>query len=140
MDSLRSLKIKSSALGGRRHHPPTRRPLPRPRSRSNNDPQVGPLQVTQGALNDASKASKDSQEGELPLSVWDLKPWWCRPYSILSTGIGITAAVYRLSSGSVILTGVIGSLVLLWWYLFLIIYPTEYQNYLEESKQSNVED
>ncbi|NJO41231.1 MAG: hypothetical protein HC769_16075 [Cyanobacteria bacterium CRU_2_1] len=55
-------------------------------------------------------------------SVWDYKPWWCQPWSILLTGI-------TLISGSWVLfklwwiTILVALPVLTWLGFFLLIYP-----------------
>ena len=63
------------------------------------------------------------------LNIWEYKPWWCQPWSILLTGI-------LLSSGSwflfkiIWLTLGISVLVIVWWSYFLILYPQLVRQYL----------
>ncbi|MEI6381912.1 MAG: DUF6737 family protein [Cyanobacteriota bacterium ELA615] len=54
--------------------------------------------------------------------IWDYKPWWCQPWSILSCGIGAIAFSWFLF-GNLWLTGGLSLMILLWWYYFLILYP-----------------
>jgi hypothetical protein len=61
-------------------------------------------------------------------SLWDLKPWWCQPWTILLTG------VLGIGSSWLIwhrwwLTGPAAAAVLLWWWLFLVLAPRAYSQY-----------
>ncbi|MEL4897214.1 DUF6737 family protein [Crocosphaera sp. Alani8] len=66
-------------------------------------------------------------------NIWDHKPWWCQPWSILLTGI-------VLSSGSwfivhiVWITAIVSSLIVVWWVYFLILYPRMFKEYVESQK------
>ena len=58
---------------------------------------------------------------------WDLKPFWCQPWSIILTGLLIVGlSVYW--PNNLILTIFLSLIILLWWYLFLVIAPTIYIN------------
>ena len=62
--------------------------------------------------------------------VWALKPAWCQPWSIVSTGILITVAPGALASVLLQRTCVWPSAiaavgVAAWWFLFLIVYPEQ---------------
>ena len=64
-------------------------------------------------------------EQQLPTSLWQLKPWWCQPWSIVLTGVIIpTAAWFICYRIWVVLP--IGLLVLIWWFLFLYLVPKQY--------------
>jgi heme/copper-type cytochrome/quinol oxidase subunit 2 len=57
-----------------------------------------------------------------PYSVWDEKPRWCQPWTILATGIaiiGITWLLFRIWW----LILLISLPIALWWFVFLILYP-----------------
>ena len=60
-------------------------------------------------------------------AFWSLKPWWCQPWSILSTGVGISLAswllFHRLWISLPLSAAVIG-----WWWLFLVLVPSAYRN------------
>ncbi|NEP19640.1 MAG: hypothetical protein F6J97_22575 [Leptolyngbya sp. SIO4C1] len=60
-----------------------------------------------------------------PASLWQLKPWWCQPWSILLTGIAVPTlswvVLHRLWLSLPIALG-----VLLWWFLFLYLVPRQY--------------
>ena len=58
---------------------------------------------------------------------WSLKPWWCQPWSIVSTGmlviVGSWAMLHRLWISLPLALG-----VLTWWLLFLVLVPAAYQS------------
>ena len=57
---------------------------------------------------------------------WDLKPWWCQPWSIISFGVLGLIFSWKLFS-NVIFTYILGFLIIIWWILFLILVPGSYQ-------------
>lgn len=62
-------------------------------------------------------------------SLWDHKPFWCQPWSILLTGVVVVAGswiVLRLWW----LTLLVGLAVLAWWLLFLVLVPQAYRDSL----------
>jgi membrane protein YdbS with pleckstrin-like domain len=69
-----------------------------------------------------------------PESIWALKPWWCQPWSILLTGVGIVAASWWWLQRWWI-TGPVALLVLLWWLLFLVLVPASYREQREQDSQ-----
>jgi hypothetical protein len=58
-------------------------------------------------------------------SFWQLKPWWCQPWSILLTGVAASLASWLLLHRWWITTP-IALAVLLWWWLFLVLVPASY--------------
>ena len=62
----------------------------------------------------------------MSLNVWNYKPKWCQPWSIVSTGVATITVVWFLSK-IIWLTGVVSLLVFLWWFYFLIIYPKAFE-------------
>jgi hypothetical protein len=60
------------------------------------------------------------------LSLWEIKPWWCQPWSIVLTGIAAIAGSWFLL-GRLWITIPGAGLVLLWWWLFLVIVPRAYR-------------
>jgi hypothetical protein len=54
--------------------------------------------------------------------IWNYKPWWCQPWSILLTGIVLIFLSWLLFS-NLIITVIFSTLILLWWVYFLILYP-----------------
>jgi hypothetical protein len=67
--------------------------------------------------------SNQSSPEQVPINIWHYKPWWCQPWSILFTGIGIIAASWLLLHW-VWLTVLVAIPVLAWMGFFLGIYPT----------------
>jgi hypothetical protein len=61
-----------------------------------------------------------------PQSVWELKPWWCQPWSILLTGLAVVGGSWLLLHLWWITTGV--SMVIgAWWLLFLVLMPAAWK-------------
>ncbi|MGD1873020.1 MAG: DUF6737 family protein [Mastigocoleus sp.] len=57
-----------------------------------------------------------------PLNVWDYKPWWCQPWSILLTGTTLISGSWFLFQ-IIWLTVLVAIPVLTWMIFFLLIYP-----------------
>ena len=68
------------------------------------------------------------------VNIWNYKPWWCQPWSILLTGIGIISLIWLLVK-VIWVTLIISILISVWWIYFLILYPQMMQEYL--SSQSS---
>ncbi|CAI9107820.1 OLC1v1007283C1 [Oldenlandia corymbosa var. corymbosa] len=67
-------------------------------------------------------------------SVWDTKPSWCQPWTIVSTGmLLITGSWFVLHS--VIVTSVVLSLICAWWYIFLVSYPQAYTEMIADRRK-----
>ena len=66
-------------------------------------------------------------------SIWLLKPWWCQPWSIVSTGLAIPAASWLLLQRLWITVPLLLA-VLLWWWLFLVVVPATYRRSLEAAE------
>ena len=58
---------------------------------------------------------------------WSLKPWWCQPWSIVSTGVlvvdGSWGLLHHLWISLPLALG-----VLAWWLLFLVLVPAAYRS------------
>ncbi|MEM9483371.1 MAG: DUF6737 family protein [Cyanobacteria bacterium P01_F01_bin.116] len=63
---------------------------------------------------------------EQPKSLWQLKPWWCQPWSIVLTGLTVPAVSWVWLHRWWITTPV-AMVILVWWYLFLYLVPKEYE-------------
>lgn len=63
-------------------------------------------------------------------NVWDYKPWWCQPQTIILTGA--LAVLFTYSIFGVWLSGPVVAFVGLWWYTFLVEYPLQFKEYFEE--------
>ena len=57
---------------------------------------------------------------------WDLKPYWCQPWSIISFGILVLSFSWILFN-NLIISLIIGFIIIIWWILFLILAPNLYQ-------------
>jgi hypothetical protein len=53
---------------------------------------------------------------------WSHKPWWCQPWSIVGTGLAVSAASWVLLQRWWITAPVVAA-VLVWWWLFLVLVP-----------------
>ncbi|KAM4086068.1 hypothetical protein ACJW30_10G075300 [Castanea mollissima] len=75
-------------------------------------------------------------------SVWDTKPSWCQPWTIILTGASVIACSWLIWN-SVVVTVVILLLICTWWYIFLYSYPQAYSEMIAERRKrvaSGVED
>ena len=61
-----------------------------------------------------------------PASIWEMKPWWCQPWSILLTGAIVVAGSWVLLQRWWI-TAPVALGVLAWWLLFMVVVPAVYQ-------------
>jgi hypothetical protein len=69
-----------------------------------------------------------------PSSIWQSKPWWCQPWTIVLTGCLLLAGSWLLLHRWWISLPV-ALAVLTWWWLFLLVVPASYrQQQLEDSK------
>lgn len=59
------------------------------------------------------------------VSIWDHKPWWCQPWSIVLTGIVAVAGSWMVLHRWWVSLPVLVA-VLLWWTVFLILVPATY--------------
>lgn len=71
-------------------------------------------------------------------NIWDYKPQWCQPWSIILTGIvGVLGS--WLVCGWWWLTLGVSLLVALWWLYFLVIYPQAFAKYVRSQQTMNNE-
>ncbi|MBW4649497.1 MAG: hypothetical protein KME06_12535 [Kastovskya adunca ATA6-11-RM4] len=61
-------------------------------------------------------------------NVWDYKPWWCQPWSILLTGLVVIMGSWLLTQ-TLWLTILVALPILLWWFYFLWLWPRMMQRY-----------
>ena len=57
---------------------------------------------------------------------WDLKPYWCQPWSIISFGILVLIFSFKILN-NIIITSILGFFILIWWIIFLILAPNSYK-------------
>jgi hypothetical protein len=70
------------------------------------------------------------------INVWDYKPAWCQPWSIILTGIVIVAVSWSVLHN--IWVSVAVSLpIIAWWVYFLLIYPKAFAEYIA-SQQTTI--
>ncbi|XP_008809865.2 uncharacterized protein LOC103721442 [Phoenix dactylifera] len=67
-------------------------------------------------------------------SVWDTKPSWCQPWTILLTGVMVVACSWIFLHSLIITAGVL-SLICTWWYIFLYSYPKAYSDMIAERRK-----
>ncbi|XP_020574745.1 uncharacterized protein LOC110020830 [Phalaenopsis equestris] len=68
-------------------------------------------------------------------SVWDTKPYWCQPWTIVLTGAIVTLSSWLWLHSVVISIGIL-CLVSAWWYIFLYAYPKAYSNMIAERRKN----
>ena len=62
-------------------------------------------------------------------NVWDYKPAWCQPWSIILTGIAIVVGSW-LVLHQVWLSAAVALAIIVWWVYFLLIYPKAFAQYI----------
>ena len=68
--------------------------------------------------------------------IWNYKPWWCQPWSILLTGAVIIGSSWLI--GKNLWISLLVSLpIIAWWVYFLILYPRLVSQAMEESQGEN---
>uniref|UniRef100_A0A0E0D521 DUF6737 domain-containing protein n=1 Tax=Oryza meridionalis TaxID=40149 RepID=A0A0E0D521_9ORYZ len=67
-------------------------------------------------------------------SVWDTKPSWCQPWTILLSG-AVAIAGSWLPIHSVVITGGVSFVICAWWYIFLYSYPKAYTEMIAERRR-----
>jgi hypothetical protein len=75
-----------------------------------------------------------SPQNSAAYSVWQLKPWWCQPWSILLTGIGMILGSWLLFH-KIWLTGLVAVPLSAWMGFFLLLYPRLMKNQAESAQQ-----
>jgi hypothetical protein len=70
------------------------------------------------------------------INVWDYKPGWCQPWSIILTGIVIVALSWLILQ-NIWVTVAVSLPIIAWWVYFLLIYPKAFAEYIA-SQQTTV--
>ncbi|CBI28702.3 uncharacterized protein LOC100244184 [Vitis vinifera] len=97
-----------------------------------NDPKESVFMDENGAVDDM-----DGYLNYLSLeydSVWDTKPSWCQPWTIMLTGVSVIACSWLILHSAVI-TSLVLSVISLWWYIFLYSYPKAYSDMIAERRK-----
>ena len=73
------------------------------------------------------------KEDDEEKNVWKTKPFWCQPWTIVLTGVGIISLPTILFDWKAV-SGVFVVPIAAWWYIFLYAYPKSYRenNGMEE--------
>mgnify|MGYP001345099773 CR=1 FL=1 len=58
--------------------------------------------------------------------LWDSKPPWCQPWSIITFGILVLIFSWKLLN-NIVITSILSFFIIVWWILFLIIAPRTYE-------------
>ncbi|XP_062214872.1 uncharacterized protein LOC133915651 [Phragmites australis] len=67
-------------------------------------------------------------------SVWDTKPVWCQPWTILLSGTVAVACSWVLLQ-SIVITAGVSFAICAWWYIFLYSYPKAYTEMIAERRR-----
>ncbi len=68
----------------------------------------------------------------LPDSMWQIKPWWCQPWTIVLTGV-IAVGLSWLLLHRLWITLPVGLVISAWWVLFLGVVPAQYAAAVREA-------
>ncbi len=71
---------------------------------------------------------------QMPESMWEAKPWWCQPWSIVLTGVAIPLGSWMLLHQWWI-TLPVASVMAVWWLLFLVLVPAQYTAAVREHRE-----
>ena len=61
---------------------------------------------------------------------WDLKPYWCQPWSIIGFGILVLFLSWNFFH-NLIISSILGFFIIIWWIIFLILAPNSYKDILD---------
>jgi len=59
-------------------------------------------------------------------SLWDEKPWWCQPWTIVLSGLIAIGASWGLLH-QIWMTALVFAAISAWWLLFLVLVPRAYR-------------
>jgi hypothetical protein len=71
---------------------------------------------------DFSMSSQVAVKLKPPATLWDQKPWWCQPWTIVLSGLIAIAGSWLLLQ-TIWITTLVFTAIALWWLLFLVIVP-----------------
>ncbi len=66
---------------------------------------------------------------------WNLKPYWCQPWSIITFGNLVLIFSWMLFK-NIIITSFLAFITITWWSIFLIIVPRSYQLTSEKNNKN----
>lgn len=99
-------------------------------SSSSNDPSPSSSSPPSSAPSSPSAPPAET----LSEDVWARKPLWCRPYSIVATGLFVVGGAEVVGGRWLALAA--ASAVLVWWWAFLVEYPAAYRDYVRGTKHA----
>ena len=79
------------------------------------------------------KSSMPLMDSNSKKKFWDLKPYWCQPWSIITCGVFVVIFSWMIFN-NLIITSILAFIIIIWWTLFLIIAPISYEE-ITEKKQ-----
>ena len=82
--------------------------------------------LTPGAVGNSAGDDTQSVNSKPRVSLWDQKPWWCQPWTIVLSGLIAIAGSWWLLQTQWI-TALVGAATFAWWLLFLVLVPRAYQ-------------
>ena len=91
--------------------------------------------IEQGTQTRQPNGSNMAARGE---SLWDHKPWWCQPWTILTTGVVLISLSWLLLQRWWI-TGPFALAIGAWWWLFLVAVPSAYSQEASMAKRLHPE-
>jgi len=97
--------------------------LPNPSNPS--EPSLTPGAAANGAGADVSTGTQ-AVGPKPPASLWDQKPWWCQPWTIVLSGLITIAGSWWLLQIAWI-TALVFVAIAVWWLLFLVLVPRAYK-------------
>tara|TARA_Y100001968_G_scaffold12743_1_gene10546 strand:+ start:116 stop:334 length:219 start_codon:yes stop_codon:yes gene_type:complete len=62
---------------------------------------------------------------------WDLKPYWCQPWSIITFGFLVLILSWKLFE-NLFVSSILGFFIVIWWLVFLILVPISYEANIEK--------
>jgi hypothetical protein len=71
----------------------------------------------------------------MSFNLWDYKPWWCQPWSIVLTGMGIISGSWWLLN-NIFITVILSIVIFIWWFYFLFLYPRLIEKMLKTDSNS----
>lgn len=75
-------------------------------------------------------------EQQMPTSMWQVKPWWCQPWSIVLTGL-VVPTISWLLLHQLWITVPIAGIIVVWWVLFLGLVPAQYAAAIKATQIGN---
>ena len=82
----------------------------------------------------SSSSSSSSPPPDLSEDVWAQKPVWCRPYSIVATGLFVVGGAELVGGRWLALAA--AAAVAVWWWAFLVEYPVAYRDYVRGTRHA----